>query len=141
MGPAPGSVAIHAHIYAWVFGGSLPSGPIALTLDGCTRVEIREASDADRHRWSGSAGPPIRLDLQRHVAVGCDLHLSVSAQVLDDFTALQNPEPYDLYRLLRQWEFSFRADQVIDLITLVVEVPVAMAFGEAHIDAEHRGGA
>jgi len=47
----------------------------------------------------------------------------------------------DSYRLLRQWEFSFRADQVIDLIKLVVDVPVAMAFGEGHVDADRvRGG-
>ena len=129
----PSPPELDARVLAWAFGGDLPSGSIALGLDGCQSAEIRTVTQTDFDYWNERLGPPIRLDLLAKVRVGCDLYLMVKPETAQEYFKHHDPGPREAYYAIRQWDFTFRADQALDLVKLLASVPVAMAFSEVRI--------
>jgi hypothetical protein len=122
---------LEARLITWAFGGKLPSGPISLDLTTGKSVQIRPVTAVDRERWHDD--PPLISYLLREASLGCELQRVATTEELRDYRSAPNPALSDAYRVLELAPLSFRADQCIDLLKLIVDPKLGMAFSERFV--------
>jgi hypothetical protein len=116
------------------FDGTLPAGPIDIgSSPAGGSITVRPVDYVDRSRWQES-GLPLHAPLMSWIGTGFEATWSIDIPGSDaQLPEFQGVDPVALYGRMMLGEVSYAVLQAADLVRLVVEQDMEVAFIETRI--------